>query len=76
MVRNIVYSADGGSITNVIVDGQVVVRDRHASRVDEGKLLDEACEAGLTIARRRKRESTAVKRTAAGTGGHARRRAW
>jgi cytosine/adenosine deaminase-related metal-dependent hydrolase len=53
MVRNLVYSADGGSITNVIVDGQVVVRDRRASRVvDEGKLLDEACEAGLTIARR------------------------
>ena len=52
MVRNLVYSADGGSIKNVIVDGQVLVRDRRATRVDEGRLLDEACEAGLAIARR------------------------
>ena len=52
MVRNLVYSADGGSIRNVIIDGKVIIRDRHSTQVDENKLLDEACEAGLAIARR------------------------
>ena len=52
MVRNLVYSADGGSIRNVIIDGKVIIRDRHSTQVDESKLLDEACEAGLAIARR------------------------
>jgi 5-methylthioadenosine/S-adenosylhomocysteine deaminase len=52
MVRNLVYSADGGSIKNVIIDGHLLVRNRRATRVDEAKLLDEACEAGLAIARR------------------------
>jgi cytosine/adenosine deaminase-related metal-dependent hydrolase len=52
MVRNLVYSADGGSIKNVIIDGKVIIRDRHSTQVDENKLLDEACEAGLAIARR------------------------
>ena len=52
MVRNLVYSADGGSIRNVIIDGRLVVRDRRSTQVDENKLLDEACEAGLAVARR------------------------
>jgi cytosine/adenosine deaminase-related metal-dependent hydrolase len=52
MVRNLVYSADGGSIRNVMVDGQLLMRNRRATRVDEVKLLEEACEAGLAIARR------------------------
>jgi cytosine/adenosine deaminase-related metal-dependent hydrolase len=52
VVRNLVYSADGGSIKNVIVDGRLLVQDRRPMGVDEGKIVDEACEAGLAIARR------------------------
>ncbi len=54
VVRNLVYSADGGSIKTVIVDGRVVVRDRKAVLIDEGRLVDQAREVGEQIARRTK----------------------
>jgi 5-methylthioadenosine/S-adenosylhomocysteine deaminase len=52
MVRNLVYSADGGSIRSVIVDGRVVVRDRRSSLLAEDSLIAEANEAGLRVAHR------------------------
>jgi cytosine/adenosine deaminase-related metal-dependent hydrolase len=51
VVRNLVYSADGGSVKTVLVDGRVVLRDR-TPLVDERRLLDDAREAGERIARR------------------------
>lgn len=52
MVRNLVYSADGGSIRTVIVDGRAAVRERRSTLVDEDRLIDEAREAGARIAHR------------------------
>jgi 5-methylthioadenosine/S-adenosylhomocysteine deaminase len=51
VVRNLVYSADGGSVKTVLVDGRIVMRDR-VPLVDEGRVLDEACEVGERVARR------------------------
>jgi 5-methylthioadenosine/S-adenosylhomocysteine deaminase len=52
MVRNLVYSADGGSIRTVVVDGRIVVRDRRSSLIAEDSLVAEAREAGARVARR------------------------
>lgn len=41
-VSNLVYSATGGSVTDVVVDGVVVVRDRGLTQVDERALVAEA----------------------------------
>jgi 5-methylthioadenosine/S-adenosylhomocysteine deaminase len=52
VVRNLVYSADGGSVRRVFVDGREIVRDRASTMIDEQKLLDEAREAASQVVRR------------------------
>jgi 5-methylthioadenosine/S-adenosylhomocysteine deaminase len=52
VVRNLVYSADGGSVKNVIVDGRLILRDRKTVLTDEARLIDDAREAGERIAHR------------------------
>jgi 5-methylthioadenosine/S-adenosylhomocysteine deaminase len=52
VVRGLVYSASGGSIKAVVVDGRVVVRDGKAVLVDEYRVVDQAREAGERVARR------------------------
>jgi cytosine/adenosine deaminase-related metal-dependent hydrolase len=52
IVRNLVYSSDGSSITHVIVNGRIVMHERKPVNVDETKLLHQAQEAGERIARR------------------------
>lgn len=52
VVRTLVYSATGDSVKTVIVDGQVVMRDRKVVTLDERRVLDQAREAGARIAAR------------------------
>jgi cytosine/adenosine deaminase-related metal-dependent hydrolase len=52
VVRGLVYSASGGSVKTVVVDGRVVVRDGKAVLVDEYRVVDQAREAGERVARR------------------------
>jgi cytosine/adenosine deaminase-related metal-dependent hydrolase len=52
VVRNLVYSADGGSVRRVFVDGREILRDRASTMIDEQKLLDEALEAADCVVRR------------------------
>jgi 5-methylthioadenosine/S-adenosylhomocysteine deaminase len=52
VVRNLVYSADGGSILRVYVDGRPVVLNGNFVADDAAKLLGLAQEAGRRIARR------------------------
>jgi 5-methylthioadenosine/S-adenosylhomocysteine deaminase len=40
-VTHLVYAESGASVETVLVDGEVVVRDRQVSRVDEREVLDE-----------------------------------
>jgi 5-methylthioadenosine/S-adenosylhomocysteine deaminase len=51
VVRNLVYSADGGSVKTVIVDGRIILRER-VPLIDEARLLDQAREVGEQIAQR------------------------
>jgi len=41
VVANLVYSADGGSVDNVIIDGRVVMRNKKIVTVDEKDVLAE-----------------------------------
>jgi cytosine/adenosine deaminase-related metal-dependent hydrolase len=52
VVRTLVYSATGDSVKTMIVDGQVVMRNRMLQTLDERKVLDQAREAGERIAAR------------------------
>jgi len=38
----LVWSADGRSVRDVVVDGRIVVRDQHSTQIDERALHDEA----------------------------------
>ncbi len=40
LVANVVYSAHAGNVTDVIVDGKLVVENRKLLTVDEGKIAD------------------------------------
>jgi hypothetical protein len=41
LVTNLVYNANGSDVTDVVVDGRLVVRDSRATLVDEGDALRE-----------------------------------
>ena len=47
---NIVYSARGDEVTDVMVNGRFVVRDRRVLTMDEEKVMEEAQEAAVEIA--------------------------
>jgi len=47
---NIVYSARGDEVTDVIVNGSFVVRDKSVLTMDEEKAMDEAQRAATEIA--------------------------
>jgi 5-methylthioadenosine/S-adenosylhomocysteine deaminase len=42
LVANLVYNANGGDVSHVFVDGELLVSDGKLSRFDEGELFDEA----------------------------------
>ena len=51
-ISNLVHSASGDSVSTVIIDGKVVMRDRIINTVDEQKMLMQIDEAGLSISER------------------------
>ncbi len=51
-VSNLVYAATGNSIAHVLVAGEMVVRDGHMTRIDEGALFAEVKATAETIAGR------------------------
>jgi formylmethanofuran dehydrogenase subunit A len=57
---HLVYSENGSSVTDVLVDGEVVVRDRKLTRIDEAAVLAEiALRAPEYIAQRDRWEAVA-----------------
>lgn len=60
VVRNLVYSANGASVTSVFVDGRLIMRDGKVLTIDEGKLLGQVQEVGERIARRAGLSSNSV----------------
>jgi 5-methylthioadenosine/S-adenosylhomocysteine deaminase len=42
LVANLVYNANGGDVTHVFVDGELLVEEGRLLRFDEGELFDEA----------------------------------
>jgi 5-methylthioadenosine/S-adenosylhomocysteine deaminase len=42
LIANLVYNANGGDVTQVFVDGEMLVSDGRLTRFDEGELFDEA----------------------------------
>lgn len=46
----LVFAAGRGDVTDVLVDGEVVVRDRRSTRVDQGELLARCRERGRAAA--------------------------
>ncbi|MDQ1393354.1 MAG: 5-methylthioadenosine/S-adenosylhomocysteine deaminase, partial [Acidimicrobiaceae bacterium] len=48
-VSNLVYAANGSDVHTVLIDGQVVVRDRVAMRVDEDAIVAEARAAAARV---------------------------
>jgi 5-methylthioadenosine/S-adenosylhomocysteine deaminase len=42
LVANLVYNANGGDVSHVFVDGELLVSDGKLTRFDEGELFDEA----------------------------------
>ena len=51
-INNLVYNADGRSVHTVLVDGQVVVEDHHATFVDEEKLISQVQDIGQSMLNR------------------------
>jgi len=51
-VYRMVYYANGEDVATVIVDGRILMRDRHVSTVDEGKVLDAAQQESELAVRR------------------------
>jgi 5-methylthioadenosine/S-adenosylhomocysteine deaminase len=51
VTTHIVFSAHGEDVSNVIIDGNVVMRDRHVLTVDEPELIDEANKASEELLR-------------------------
>ena len=48
----LVYNASGGDVDTVIVDGQVLMRDKRVLCVDEAALLAECQSAAVALAKR------------------------
>jgi len=51
-VSNAVYSASAGNVTDVIVDGKIVVRERKVEAFDEAKVVEAAEKAALDLVSR------------------------
>ena len=47
----LVYAAGRGDVNDVIVDGEVVLKNRKSTRIDEAELLDKARERGAAAAK-------------------------
>ena len=52
VVNQLVWSADGGGVHTVVVDGEVVVEDGRCTKIDEAKLWSDAQRMGEAIASR------------------------
>ncbi len=50
LISNIVYSAHAGNVTDSIIDGKIVMRNRKVLAFDEEKVLEEAKKAAQRIA--------------------------
>jgi len=50
-VANMVYSAHAGNVTDVIVDGKLIVENRQLLTLDEGKIVEEAQKEAEKLAR-------------------------
>jgi 5-methylthioadenosine/S-adenosylhomocysteine deaminase len=48
-VANLIYSSSGSSVRTVIIDGQIILRDRELTTLDETAFLDEADTVSTTI---------------------------
>ena len=45
-IRRFVYSADGGSVDTVVIDGKVVMKNRELTTIDEARLKHDVLSAG------------------------------
>jgi len=52
IVSNIVYAANGGNVSDVIVDGKIVMRERKIAAFDEGKAVEAARKAAASLVAR------------------------
>ena len=48
----LVYNANGNDVDTVLVDGEIVVRNKKSTRVDEAALIEE-CQARITFIKSR-----------------------
>jgi len=55
IVANIVYAAQGGDVSTVLVDGKVVVKDGRVQTVDEEKLIENHTKVAASVLERRKK---------------------
>jgi cytosine/adenosine deaminase-related metal-dependent hydrolase len=51
-ISTLVYSASGGDVDTVIIDGKIVMQGRELKTVDEDEVIDMAMEVGLEVDRR------------------------
>ncbi|NYZ80108.1 hypothetical protein H0N95_02555 [Candidatus Micrarchaeota archaeon] len=40
LLSNLVYAANGSEVTDVIINGKIVMQDRRMATIDEDKLID------------------------------------
>lgn len=52
LIANLVHNAQAGDVTDVIIDGQVIMRERELLTLDEGRILFEAEKRALRMVRR------------------------
>ena len=50
LIPNIVYQANGSEVTNVIVDGKIIIENRLVKTIDEAKILQKAQRAAEELA--------------------------
>jgi 5-methylthioadenosine/S-adenosylhomocysteine deaminase len=50
LFSHLVFAANGGCVNSVIIDGEIVMRERVLTMVDEAKVLSEANAAFLRVA--------------------------
>ncbi|MFA6036473.1 MAG: amidohydrolase [Candidatus Micrarchaeia archaeon] len=52
IVSNIVYAANGGNVSDVVIDGKIVMRERKIVAFDEGKAVEGARKAAAALVSR------------------------
>jgi len=51
-ISQLVYSANAGNVTDVIIDGKIVMRERKIQTIDEEKVVEEAQKAAIDLVNR------------------------